>query len=444
MGSRWSPPRWLLPPAASLLSACSAAVSTPTADAAALLERLNAVAPFESVSGTSRPSGSAFDPSDGLELREAERAALVLHPSLRAARARAEIVAAAASAGSGFPNPTLEVGVQGVVESVPDPWKVSVGIGFSIPLSDRLGAETRQLDAQSRHALWEVVALERRHQRRLRRAWVTWSQAVERSRLLGEHLGALDELRDLASRLANAGELSPAGLALFEVRRRAVERDRRSSADHAELASVAVRRLIGIRGDAPVTLVASLEVSRPEPAFLSVTALPSVRVAQAGVALAAAAEARVGSQVTPDLTLSATFEHDRGNNAVGALVSAPLPIFDRLGRARAEAKAAFSAASVELEAAVLDAQAGFVAAERGVVLASAALERANEAAADVDQLMVRIRALALQGEVDLWAIQQALEERLAAGEAVLAARAALALAHVDLASFARLESEVAR
>ncbi|MBT9556338.1 MAG: TolC family protein [Myxococcales bacterium] len=414
-----------------LVGACSAA-RPPAPDLQAALNELDARPPFAAVAPT---AAGAFDPADGVDLREAQMAALVLHPSLHAARAAAGIYRAAKDARPGFPNPTLDVAAQGVLESVPDPWKVSVGIGFAIPLGGRLDAETQLWDARHQQALWDVVALERRHQRRVQKRWARWMGHLERATLLERHADALDVVRALASELTNAGELSPAGLALLDARRRRVVRDRAEAESDAALAAMDLLQLIGVRADAPLRFVPSWALTPPEPNNLGVTTLPSVRAAQAASMVAAAAVQEVSERAAPDLTVGPTFEHDRGQNAVGVALSTPLPFLDRQRRGRAEAEARAALATAHLEAALLEAQAGLVTARAATQMATARLERADAAAADVDALVERVKALVRGGEVELWVVGEALSEQLDARLSALDARVALASAVADLAFY---------
>lgn len=286
-----------------LVSACGAA-RPPSPDVQALLDELESRAPFAALASA---GGAGFDPADGVDLREAQAAALVLHPSLQAARAEAAMYRATADAGAGFPNPTLDIATQGVLESVPDPWKVSVGIGFAIPLSNRLDAETQLWDARHQEALWDVVALEKRHLRRVQTRWARWMGLSERIQLLEEHGAALDAVHAIATGLTNAGELSPAGLALLDAQRRRIARDRADAEGDVALAAMDVLRLVGVRPDAPIRLLPSWALTPPGPTIVTIATLPSVRAAQAAVVVAAAAAQDVSASTAPDLTIGPTF-----------------------------------------------------------------------------------------------------------------------------------------
>lgn len=416
-----------------LVSACGAA-RPPSPDVQSLIDKLGSREPLQEVSSA---SASAFDPADGIDLREAQVAAMVLHPTLRAARASAAVYRAAVGASPGFQNPTLDVAVQGVLESVPDPWKVSVGISFAIPLSNRLDAETQRFDALHQEALWGVVALERRHQRRVQKQWARWMGSIERARLLGDHGSALEAVHAIATRLTNAGEISPAGLALLDAQRRRVARDRADAEDDTVLAAMDLHRLIGVRPNAPVRFVPSWSLTPPEPTALAITALPTVRAAQAAAVVAAATVQEVSTRTAPDLTIGPTFEHDRGQNAVGMALSTPLPLLDRQHRARAEAEAREVEAAVRLEGAIEEAEAGLASAHAAVKLAIARLERAAAVATDVDALVERVKILVRGGEVELWLVGEALSERLDARLAELAARVALAHAVAALSFYVK-------
>lgn len=89
-----------------------------------------------------------FDLTDGLSLEEAEVVALVFNPRLRESRARAGVAAATAEHAGLWEDPVLEVDALRILESVPDPWITGIGLGFTIPVSGRLGVERSLADAE--------------------------------------------------------------------------------------------------------------------------------------------------------------------------------------------------------------------------------------------------------------------------------------------------------
>ena len=99
---------------------------------------------------TLAPGAQDFDPSDGLTLSEGRLVALVFHPELRLARLRADQAAVSAEHAGRWADPELSFSVLKITESVPDPWIVTPGLGFSIPLSGSLGAEEGLADAEHR------------------------------------------------------------------------------------------------------------------------------------------------------------------------------------------------------------------------------------------------------------------------------------------------------
>ncbi len=101
-----------------------------TADATAVRERAAA-------------DGRVFDLKDGMSADEAVAAALVFDPELNAIRGAAAVEGAGLEHVAPWPNPELNVDARRVVDSIDGGWQLGAGLGITIPLSGRRGAEKR-------------------------------------------------------------------------------------------------------------------------------------------------------------------------------------------------------------------------------------------------------------------------------------------------------------
>ena len=119
-----------------------------------------------------------FDPSDGLSLSEGEIVSLVFNPDLRVLRMRSGIAQATAENAGRWSDPTFNLNVLKITESIPDPWFVSSALSFTIPISGRLRAEKARAEAALQTQLDRVVEMEWRVRRDLRDAWVSWSRPL--------------------------------------------------------------------------------------------------------------------------------------------------------------------------------------------------------------------------------------------------------------------------
>ena len=96
---------------------------------------------------TESPGAVAFDPDDGLSVREGELVALVYNPDLRVARLHAGVAAADADHAGRWDDPGLSFDVMRITESVANPWIVAGGLSVTVPISGRLAAERARADA---------------------------------------------------------------------------------------------------------------------------------------------------------------------------------------------------------------------------------------------------------------------------------------------------------
>ena len=156
-----------------------------------------------------------FDPTDGLSVREAEIVTLVFNPDLRLARLRQGVAVASAEYAGLWDDPTFSVDILRITESVPDPWVNTFGLGFTIPISGRLGVEKARAGAEAEAALERVALAEWQTVQAMRLAWVSWSADQLKAEVTSNLVTRLDSIVDSTRRLVEIGELQRTEAALF-------------------------------------------------------------------------------------------------------------------------------------------------------------------------------------------------------------------------------------
>ena len=341
-----------------------------------------------------------------------------------------------ADAPVGSPNPTLELDAAGIVEDVPAPWQLGVGLQFTFPVSGRLSAETERGEAAHRSAVLAVAVDERETVARVREAWIEWSVAARRVDLLTAHRERLVAIERVAKRLSEAGELDPADSGLIAVSVAALDTRTVGLRSDASLRRAHVLALLGLVADAPVTLVTTL----PENVPVAPTDKQLAKHPKALAALAVFDEAEAGLALVvagrnPDVSVGPKVEHDAGRWAVGASASIPLPFLDRSERRIAEARGNSDLA----RAAVATALQGL---REQRFMATTMLAGASDLRRSVVEILspvlkaqlARSQTLIEAGEVQVLLLERLLEESLVGEETLLNADRQAALAHALLLS----------
>ena len=325
-----------------------------------------------------------FDPGDGLTLREGQLVALVFNPGLRLARLRVGQAAATAEYAGLWEDPELILSLLRVTENVPDPWVITPGLTFSIPLSGRLAAERGVADAAHRVAQQRVLEAEWAVWYEVRRAWVEWSAARLRVEETERLVDAMDALVRTAMQLAETGELPRTEASLFLVeqaqRRNQLRRMRGEVAEGEQR----LRAQLGLSPEAPVTFVPSLTsgspAAEPTPAEIAERNPSLARLREEYEVAEETLRHEIRKQY-PDLTLGPLFESDLGQSRVGFLGAIPLPFLNANRQAIAEARAGREIARAAFETAYESLVGRWAAA-------SARAEALAEQRADLEQVLV--------------------------------------------------------
>jgi outer membrane protein TolC len=394
------------------------------ASLAQLIERLERDAP-----------GAAFDPRDGLTLQEGQLVALAFNPHLRVARARAGRAAAGAAHAGRFADPELSLSVLRLTGGAPDPWVVTPGLAFSIPLSGRRGAQRELGAAQQRAALRRVEEAEWAVWHDVERAWIAWSAAALRVEELELFVGALEGLARTATQLAESGELAPSEASLF-----AVELAQRANQllrlrGELEAAEQELRAQLGLAPEAPVAFVRALARRAPAAASLAELAArnPSLARLREEYEVAERTLRHELAQQVPDLTLGPLFESDEGRSKIGFAGALPLPFLNANRRAIAEARAGREVARAAFEAgyeALVGRRAA--AAARAAALAEQRADLEGVLVPLVDRQVADALRLVQLGEGTSLVLIESLARAQQTKLALIESRAAEALARAEL------------
>ncbi len=291
----------------------------------------------------------------GIDLAAAEVVALVFNPGLHAARLRAGISDADAQSAGRWDDPAIRVDALHAIDAVAKPWTLLGNLSLSLPWSGRLGLEREHAERLAAAGHLEVASQEWALLAVLRDTWLTWSATREQHALAATFTSEAEVLADIAARLHAAGELSV--IAARAVRIAALRASQRSSEldDAAQMQELALRALLGLAPDAPVTLRPTLTLPADLRARIDAPTVTTVDPAlRTRLARHQAAEARLRLEIRkqyPDLNLGLSVENDRGERSFGPTLGFTIPLWNANARGIANADAERAAVAAELEAA---------------------------------------------------------------------------------------------
>ncbi|HEX8916821.1 MAG TPA: TolC family protein, partial [Humisphaera sp.] len=364
-------------------------------DVAAFARRLSAA--------TTRPNDQAFDPADGLSLREAEVVALFFNPRLRAARLKARAAAVGAAEAGRWEDPVLRVDAERIIQAVEHPWVAGGMLDLTLPISGRLAAEKDRAAAGADVSRVNALVEEQRVLAELAAAWTELAVLDQRAALVRALAEDLEALGSQADRLRAAGELGPLEAGLFKVERVRQSAELRALAPQRRELVLAIHGLLGLAPDAPVRLVAAL----PEPVDpaaaadrrrLLVERHPRLRLARAEYDVAERTLALEVRKQFPDLVLGGGFGRDEGTTRVLGGLSLPIPVINGNRRAIAEARADRDAARATAEATYEELTTSLARAEASLAAARARREALEQELAPLaDQQVKSARELGRLG-----------------------------------------------
>src|SRR5688572_12185758 len=208
----------------------------------------------------------AYDPSDGLSLREGEAVALFFNPQLRLTRVRANVARVGAKDAGRWEDPVLGVDAERILAGVANPWVLAGSLSITLPVSGRLALAQDHAEAEAGVERIRVLVEEQASLAELRDAWLRWSAVLERVELTQALLAELRDLEEAAQTLRRAGELDPTDVRLFEIERVSQQSRLQSLESEARDLELRLRAHLGLMPDAPLRLVPELHVAASPPA----------------------------------------------------------------------------------------------------------------------------------------------------------------------------------
>lgn len=356
---------------------------------------------------------AAFDPGDGLSLREAEVVALFFNPQLRATRLKSRVAAVGAAEAGRWEDPVLQVDAERIIQSVENPWVIGGLLSVTLPLAGRLALEKGRAVAEADSARVSILIDEQRVLAELNVAWAELATLDQRIEVTRSFVTDLEAIVAQAEKLRAAGELDVLEAGLFRVelvRRRA---EMQSFPPQRREQELTVKSLMGLTLESPVRLVPSLPPPIDSASVERRVAVeqnhPRLKLSLAEYDVAERAlELEVRKQY-PDLTLGGGYGRDEGTNRILGGLSIPIPLFNANRRAIAEARA-------NRDAARASAQATYEEVVTSLSRAEAALESARirrevlerDLAPLADQQLRAARDLGRLGDVNTAVVFEAL------------------------------------
>ena len=383
---------------------------------------------------------TAFDPSDGLSLAEAEAIALVFNRDLRIARLAAGVTQASAENGGLWRDPTLGVDLTQIVSGASQGLEAIVTVGFTLPISGRLELEKERLGAEHAAELARVADREWQTIAALRRAWTeraATARAVEAAR---DVLGRVEQVTAIVDRMEQAGELARIEARLFRIEDAKLRSRLASLESDLARASHAVEAVLGLpptagrafSGEFASSTRAAAEGRDAVLAAIAATN-PAVLAARADYEIAERTLEEEIRKQWPDLDLAPGYGEQDGDRQFVLGIGVVLPVLNgnRAGIAMAEAKreAARGRAESELQRAL----GALLAAEERLAQSVSrrdALERTLVPL--IEAQYEETRAVARLGEVKTLVLLESLKQQLEARNELIAARRDEALAAIDI------------
>lgn len=394
-----------------------------------------------------------FDPSDGFSLPEAEALALVLNPQLRIERESARVAEAGAAYAGLWDDPELSADVLRIVQSVSHPWTASAGVGFTIPLSGRLGVEKSLAAAEYEVALQQVIEREWATLTSLRDAWLEWSALQLQLDAATRLLDRIDDLVAIVQRLEQAGEISRMQSRALQVEQSARYAERLTIEHRAARLELQIKSLMGFAPNAPLLLhpdMTAAAIDAIDAAAMPEQLLESNPTLAVQQARYEAAEQTLHLEIRrqyPDITLGPMFEQDEGQTYIGLGGTIPLAIFNANRRGIAQATASREVARAEAQATLQRLANELAQAQLDWRFAQDLL---NEIESNVVQLaeaqLADVHRFAELGELDIFltleavvrsyeTARQVIEARLAAAQAANRVRSLIGPQHCLIKRF---------
>ena len=270
-----------------------------------------------------------FDPEDGLSLYEAEIVALTLNPDLRIARLEAGVAQSDAKFAGLWQDPSLNLNLLKIQESIPHPWYINPTLTFTIPLSGRLKIAKNRADAELKVELDRVYETERQVVLQLRDSWMSWSALKKKLDQTRKALQELDSLAQTTTSLTELGEMPVTESRLFLMEREIQREQMIALENQSRKESIRIRSLMGLAPNAPLDLKEHLNHQTNEPEYSNwVDRNPTLaRLRSEHEVAEKTLQLEVRKQY-PDLNIGPQAESDAGQNRIGLGGTLPLPVLN--------------------------------------------------------------------------------------------------------------------
>lgn len=301
-----------------------------------------------------------FDPSDGLNLAEAEAVAMVYNPDLRQARLELGVTRATAAFAGLWQDPVLGVDLERIISGTngANPWIAGSTLGITLPISGRLGLEKKRAGAEVAAELERLAAKEWATRSALRELWIEWSAARVREELANETASHLSEIATLAQEQEKAGSITRVEASFFQVELLGRRADIMFAQGRVAELQLQLRAMLGLSPVGGEAMVPSLTFTPrvtdglgvEEAARTSIDVNnPELRAVRAAYEVAEQSlRVEIRSQY-PDLTIGPGYGTDQGDNRVLLSLSMPVGLWNRNQRGVAEAIAQRDAAQGRFE-----------------------------------------------------------------------------------------------
>jgi outer membrane protein TolC len=398
-----------------------------------VLEEMNARA-------QASPGATAFDPSDGLSLAEAEAIALVFNRDLRTARLAAGVTQASAENGGLWRDPTLGVDLTQIVSGASQGLEAIVTVGFTLPISGRLELEKERLGAEHAAELARVAAHEWQTIAALRRAWTERAGIAREVEAARDVLGRVEQVTAIVDRMEQAGELARIEARLFRIEDAKLRSRLASLESDLARASHAVEAILGLpptagrafSGEFASSTRAAAEGRDAVLAAIAATN-PAVLAARADYEIAERTLEEEIRKQWPDLDLAPGYGEQDGDRQFVLGIGVVLPVLNGNRAGIAVAEAGREAARGRVEAELQRVLGALLAAEERLAQSVSrrdALERTLVPL--VEAQYEETRAVARLGEVKTLVLLESLKQQLEARNELIAARRDEALAAIDI------------
>jgi len=370
----------------------------------------------------------AFDPSDGVSLKEAEKIALAYNPSLRAARLDAKVPLAVAGQVGRWDDPEVEFLVGRVLDKDEDDQRLEGTLGIPVPVSGRLGAAKSKALAEYSADEAGVRASEWALLNELRDHWLEWSNVQANVELTEEYIAQIDKIILIADRLKEAGELRRTDARLFTIERAVQTTELESQRYTARGLKLEIKRVMGLAPEAVVDFSPTLDIkaaplSSSERRRMLEKNNPDLAWKRAEYAFAERSLVLENRKQYPDVNVGVMYERAGSEEALLVGPGLPLPLWNANRAGVAEAGASRTAARAEFEAVYIRLASNLARAE--VRLQRAVFKRENlerEVIPLVREQIQEIKALAALGEFDSLLLLEAITRAIDTRRDILEAR----------------------